>query len=99
MVGLDVIVTFSLGNLRGVSFPDVGKDLAGPVLVEPLQLLLSDEEYAPQNELGHRLWMLLRIGQGQSAAPRAAEHLPFFDVQMLAQRLHIIDEVPGRVFL
>jgi hypothetical protein len=39
-----------------------------------------------------------RVGQGESAAPAAAENMHFaVDVQLVAQRGHIIDQVMGRI--
>ena len=37
--------------------------------------------------------MMLGIGQRQRAAPRAAEYQPAFYVQMLAQQLHVRDQM------
>ena len=45
----------------------------------------------------HALRMLLRIGERERRAPRAAEHLPAFDPEMLAQRFDVGDQVPRGV--
>jgi hypothetical protein len=37
------------------------------------------------------------VGQGQGRTPRAAEHGPFLDAQVLAQALDVLDQAPGGV--
>src|SRR4029079_792703 len=43
--------------------------------------------------------MRLRIGECERRAPGAAEHLPALDLEMLAELLDVVDEMPGGVFL
>ena len=41
--------------------------------------------------------MRLRVGEPERRAPRAAEHQPALDAEVLAQLLHVRDQVPGGV--
>jgi rhodanese-related sulfurtransferase len=43
--------------------------------------------------------MRLGIGERERRAPGAAEHLPALDVEMLAELLDVVDEMPGGVFV
>ena len=76
-----------------------GKMRVGAALVEPVDLLLAEEEDPPEHELGHALGVRLGVGQRQRAPPRAAEDLPPVDPEVRAERLDVGDEVPGRVVL
>ena len=97
MVGPQQIVALLDGNRLQKVRPLVRVDLAGAVLVEPLNLLPANQEDAPQHQFADRLRMALRVGQRQRTAPGTAEHQPLFDAQMLAQRLHVRNQVPGGV--
>ena len=44
-----------------------------------------------------RCGMRLRVGEAERRAPRAAEHQPALDAEVLAQLLHVRDQMPGRV--
>ena len=79
--------------------PAVRKDRLRAAAVVPVQLPFAQREDAAQHQLGHPLRMLLRVRQRQRAAPAPAEHQPALDVQVLAQLLHVGDEVPRRVGL
>ena len=47
----------------------------------------------------HALGMRLGVSERERRAPGAAEHLPALDAEMLAQPLHVVDEMPGGVLL
>ena len=51
------------------------------------------------DQLADPFGMGLGIGERQRRAPRAAEHLPALDAEVRADRLHVGDEIPGRVLL
>lgn len=97
MVGREQVATFLDGNRLEEMRPLVRVDFAGAVLVEPADLLAAEQKNAPQHQFADGLRMALRIGQRQRAAPGTAEHQPPFDTQMLAQHLHVRDQVPGGV--
>src|SRR5262249_16411635 len=46
---------------------------------------------------GDALRILLGVRERQSRAPRAAEHEPALDLEVRAQALDVLDQVPGRV--
>ena len=99
VVGVQQIAALGLGDRREVVLPRVGEEAARAVLVEPVDLALAQQEDAAQHQLGHALGVRLRVGERERAAPRAAEHLPALDAEVLAQPLDVGDEVPGGVVL
>ena len=82
---------------REVALPGVRKDRVAALLVEPFQFPAPQHEDAAQDEFGDPVGMGLRIGQRQRRPPRAAEHLPAVDLQVLAHALDVGNEMPGRV--
>ena len=80
-----------------VSLPGVRKDRAGPFLVEPAELLGSQEEDATQHQLARPLGVGLRVRQRQRRTPGTPEDQPAVDAQVGAQPLHVVHQVPGRV--
>src|SRR5262249_5795018 len=80
-----------------VILPGVGEEGVGAALVEPVDLLLAQHEDTAQHELGDALGVLLGVRERERAAPGAAEHLPAIDLEVLAEALHVGDEVPGGV--
>jgi hypothetical protein len=62
-----------------------------------VQLARPEQEDAAQHQLAHHFRVTLRVGERQRAAPRAAEHLPAADREVLAQRLDVRDQVPRGV--
>ena len=46
-----------------------------------------------------RVRMSLRIGKPKGRTPGAAENLPFVDAEMLADTLHIGDQIPRRILV
>ena len=71
--------------------------MLAPALVEPVDLLLAQEEDAAQHQLGDALGVRLRVGERERAAPRAAEDLPALDAEVRAERLDVGDQMPGGV--
>src|SRR4029079_11153474 len=68
-------------------------------LIEPVDLLLAQEEDPAQHELRHVRRMLLGIRERERAPPRAAEDLPRSERHLFAQPLDVGDEIPRRVLL
>jgi hypothetical protein len=66
-------------------------------LVVPLNLAAPEQEDAAQHHVGYAFGMLLGVGQGERAAPRSAEQLPSIDTKVLADALHVVDQVPSGV--
>ena len=62
-----------------------------------MQLGLPKGEDSAQHQLGDTLGMGLRVGQGEGAAPGAAEHLPAIDAEVGAQALDVLNQMPGGV--
>src|SRR5215210_5351604 len=42
--------------------------------------------------------MRFGVSQTKRAAPRAAENIPFFDAEFLAQSFDVVNQIPGRIF-
>ena len=97
VVGAHQVAPLDLGDRLQVLVPGVREEPARPLLVEPEQLLAAQEEDAAQHEAAHALRVLLRVGQGQGAAPAAAEDEPLVDAEALADALGVGHEVPGGV--
>ena len=99
-VGLHQRVAFRGWNRGEVVLPCIGiEPAAAALLIEPDQLGTPQQEDAAQHKLGHARGMTLCVREGQCAAPRAAEHLPALDLQVLAHALQVGNQVPGRVLL
>ena len=62
--------------------------------VEPADLAPSQREDAADDEFRHPLRMGFGIGQRQRRSPGATHHLPALDFQVLAEHLHVGDQVP-----
>ena len=82
---------------RHVAGPEIRGHVAARSLVEPLEFTATQGEDAAQYELGHPLGMRLGVGQREGRAPRAAEYLPAFDPEVVAQQLEVGNQVPGGV--
>ena len=86
------------GRDRGQEpLPRIGKDHRGPVLIEPGQFALGQQEDAPQHQRRDPLRMGGGIGQRQGGSPRAAKHRPLVNAGPDAQGLDVFDQRPGRV--
>lgn len=99
MIRRQEIATLALGDRREVVLPGVGVHRAAASLIEPIDLLLAEKEDAAQHELGHTSGVRLGVREPERAAPRAAEDLPLVDGKMLANALHVGDEIPRGVGL
>ena len=60
---------------------------------KPVDLGLTAEKNAAQNQCHGALRVMLRVGQCQCGAPRTAEHHPALDAQVLAQGFDVLDQV------
>ena len=80
-----------------VGLPGVRIEDRSAALVEPVDLLLAEEEDAAEDEFGDAIGMSFGIGERESGAPGSAEHLPALDAEVLADFLDVGDQVPGGV--
>src|SRR5215472_4488455 len=92
-------MTFFFGDVREVGLPSVRIKNGRAVLVEPIDLLLAEEENAAQNELRNAVWMGLGISQGESRTPRTAKNQPTLNGEVLADLFDIGHEIPRGVFV
>ncbi len=97
VVGEEEVTALGLGDGREVVLPRVGEDRARAALVEPVDLLLAEEEDAAQHELGDALGVGLGVGQREGRPPGAAEDHPAVDAEVGAEALDVGDERPGGV--
>jgi hypothetical protein len=97
IVGRQQIAALALGNMGEVRLPCIRIENGSAALVEPVDLLLAEQEDAAHNEFGHTLRVRLGIGESQGGAPGSSENLPSLDSQVLADLFNIADEVPGGV--
>lgn len=61
--------------------------------VEPVELRPPAHRHAHEDDLGDAFGMLLGVGEDQRRAPRPAHEQPFLDPEVLAQPLHVVDQV------
>ena len=97
MICGDEIVTLVFRDLIAVPFPKIREDLRRSVLIEPLQLFLSRQEDPAKDQSKTPIGMRDAIRQAQSAAPRTAEDVPFFNTEFFTQRFNVIYQIPRRV--
>ena len=83
------MITFVLRYVIPIRFERIGKQVACAVLVKPVQFRNSAHENASQHQTDNLLRVMLCINQRQGRPPRAPEHVPSIDSQMLAKRLQI----------
>ena len=69
VVGGHQIASFALGNGRHVALPDIGKHMAGALLIKPLQLGSAQRKQPAHYQFRHSYRMGLRVGQAQRTAP------------------------------
>src|SRR5262249_40839075 len=65
----------------------------------PGDLLGPDEEDAADDDAPRAVRVSLRVSEPERASPGAPEDHPALDPELLAQALHVADEVPGGVVL
>jgi hypothetical protein len=92
------VVALGLGNDLREGAPRFRKE-AFQARDEPVDLALPAQEDAPQDETAAALGMRLAVGEREGAAPRAAEHEPPVDLEVLPQTLDIGDQVRRGVVL
>ena len=80
----DQIAALGFGNRRDKALPDIGVQMTGAVLVEPIEFRLSYQEYTAQDQAQAAVRVGQGVGQGQGRAPRSAEHHPLPDAQPFA---------------
>lgn len=99
VVSGEMVCAFGLGQEMQELFKRLGmQHCRAPVRYGPLELCVSAGEDAAQNKAAHALRVRLRIRQPQRRAPGAAEDdVPFGDLQVLAERFDVRDQVPGGV--
>ncbi len=97
VIGADQIGAFAGRDVSDIGLPCIRINRIAAFLVEPFQFPAAQHEDAAQHELGYALRMHLRVGQRERRTPRPAEHLPAIQRQVLAQALHVGDQIPGRV--
>src|SRR3954470_10699317 len=68
-------------------------------LVEPIELLLSEEEDTAKHNLGDSIGILLRIREGKRRSLGSTKHLPPINTKVLADLLDVGDEGPRDVRL
>jgi hypothetical protein len=69
-------------------------------LVQPVELVLLEQEDTAKDQLGNPLGVRLGVGERERGAPASAERLPFLDPGDLgAELLDVLDKVPGGVVL
>src|SRR3989344_5596407 len=93
------VVALSLGDGRNKILPVIGKYAVGAVLVEPANFPWPAQKDTTQNQPEHPLRMGLGIGERQRCAPGTAEQRPALDAKMVAESLHVRDQVPSGVVL
>ena len=81
VVRREQIAALGFGNMGEVRLPSIGIEHRRAALVEPVDLLLAEQEDAAEHEFGDTIGMSLGIGEGESGAPRSAKHLPPLNVQ------------------
>src|SRR5687767_15671075 len=91
------IATFLFRDLISKAFPVIGKDLGGTVLIKPRELLPPRQEYPAKYQSHTPIRMIYPIRETQRAAPGPAKNVPFIDIEFLAERLDVLDQVPRRV--
>src|SRR5438552_7254124 len=96
MIGVEQVAALPGRQEVDEAAPDLGGEAAHAVQ-EPVDLAGAAEEDAAQHQAAAALGMGLGVGERQRAAPRAAEHQPALDAEMLAQPLDVGDEMPGGI--
>jgi hypothetical protein len=89
-------VAFGLGHGGAEALPFLGEEPADAA-VEPVDLGAPRHRHGDEHDLRHALRMALGVRERERRAPRAAVEQPPLDAEVLAQALHVGDEVVGRV--
>ena len=99
VIGVDHVASLGRRDDADIILKRIGEDPAASLLIEPFELASPQREDASEHERGHAVGMRLGIGERERRPPRAAEHLPALDAEMLAQTLDVVDQIPGGVRL
>ena len=75
---------------RALRYPSEGKGIGG---------WGEGERNAPQHQRLYALRVRLRVRERQRRAPRPAKDVPLVDLELLAELLNVLHEVPRRVLL
>ena len=76
----------------------VCREFGGIALEEIVDIRPAAQKDAAQDQGLHRCGMRDGVGQGEGAAPAAAKNVHLaVDVQLVAQRRHVVDQVLGRI--
>src|SRR6266566_9272893 len=97
VIGADHVSAFRFWNDFKILFPDIRKERACALLIEPLNLFGATKKNSAQYEFSCPIGMSLGVSKCQRAAPGAAEHLPGIDAKMFAQLLDVGNQMPGGV--
>ena len=90
--GDEVAVAFGLGNSRAKALP-LSREEARDPAVQPVDLRAPRRGDREEHDLGDSLRVLLGVRQRERRAPRPAGDEPAFDGEMLAQALHVRDQM------
>src|ERR1700730_1317767 len=91
------MVALTLRNYFQKLLPNIRKDPARALLVEPLNFFWTTKKNSAQDQFAHPIRMSLSISERQRAAPGTSKDLPVFNAEMLAQFLDVCYEIPGRI--
>src|SRR6185436_12624285 len=80
----DQIAPLPFRDRREVLLPGVRKEMARPLLVEPAELGLTEEENPAQDDPLDAPGMGFAVGEGERAPPAPAENDPTVDPEVLA---------------
>ena len=97
VIGADDIIAFFVGDKRDKIFPIIGIDGTGSAFIKPREFLAAEQEDPAQDQAETAFGVLDRIGQRKGGTPATAKEYPSFDIEVAADRFHIVDQVPRRV--
>ena len=72
-----------------VGLKSVREEVAGAVLIEPMEFGFPAHENPAENETHDALGVVLCVNERKRGAPRTAEHVPFLESKVDPQRLQI----------
>src|SRR6266446_6899777 len=97
VIGAYHINAFRFWNDFKILFPDIRKDRASALLIEPLNLFGATKKDSAQYEFSCPIRMSLGVSKSERAAPGAADHLPGIYAHIFAQLLDVGNQMPGGV--
>src|SRR2546430_8383440 len=97
VIGSDqVAVTVRFGSTGSETHP-LRREEPARLVVEPMDVYGPRHGDRDKDGLGDPLRMALGVGQAQGDSPRRPANKPSIDLEVLAQALHVSDQVVGRV--